>query len=144
MTIGSFPSIPIHLIATSASLTKFPQLLEARILAFLLSVKLIHIKLVPISGHLHLQFSLLRKIFAQVFASLIHLLQSGLCSDAPTTEKCPQMTLFKITTPTTYTHLHYFQSYCLFSLAFIFHISVKSKDHVVENFCLVQDCSSQA
>lgn len=51
---------------------------------------------------------------------------------------------FRVTTLATYIHLHSFQSYCMSSLAFILHIAVKSKDHVVKNFCLLQDCSSQA
>lgn len=82
-------------------------LLEAGMLALLLLlyVKCMPTKLFPISGHLCLQFPLPRKNFTQIIASLIHLLQSGLCSDAPTTEKCHLVTLSHplLTTPTAYT-----------------------------------------
>lgn len=39
-----------------------------RVLALLLCIKCVHIKLVPASGHLHLQFPLPRKNFTGIFA----------------------------------------------------------------------------
>lgn len=66
-------------------------------------VKDMQIKLVPRSGHLGLQFPFPRKNRIQAFAGLMHLLPSSLCSNDSFTEKCPLMTLTKITTPTTYT-----------------------------------------
>lgn len=49
----------------------------------------------------HLQFPLSRMNYTQIFAWLISLLQSSLYSNASTQEKCPLMTLMKITTPAT-------------------------------------------
>lgn len=52
--------------------------------------------------------------FTQIFASLNHLHQSGLFSDAPTTEKHFLMTLIEVMTPTTYTPLSLFSIPLLF------------------------------
>lgn len=74
------PNPICFLISASTSLNHPACLLGARVLALLLYVKGTRIKLVPTSEHLHLQFPLLRMNFTQIFALLIHLLGSNLCS----------------------------------------------------------------